>query len=202
MCQTQVCSLVFIEWLSQNSYMTCYVLHVSQTLYAACEPYFVCCMPAILLCCTLVRNTWVRLYVLHTSKTLCAALGSVFSCELSAILCQIRTKAFNKMACKQNMIKCMDTQKITFCWVYSDYACSVALCKHNRDVLIIGLAIISVADMLLFCYIGISTVCPESQYFYQYSACKIFLFNAHHEVCNWLKDFKIAFILCSSLYND
>ena len=31
---------------------------------------------------------------------------------------------------------------------------------------------------------------------------KNFLFNAYQEVCNWLKDFKMAFILCSSLYND
>ena len=35
-----------------------------------------------------------------------------------------------------------------------------------RDVLIIGLAIISVADMLLFYYIGIGTVCLGSQYCY------------------------------------
>ena len=31
---------------------------------------------------------------------------------------------------------------------------------------------------------------------------KIFLFNAHQKVCSWLKDFKITFILCNSLYYD
>ena len=73
---------------------------------------------------------------------------------------------------------------------------------HTRDVPIIRSAVLSVADMLLLYYIGIGTVCLESQYCYRYSACKIILFNARQEVCNWLKDFKIAFILCSSLYND
>ena len=60
-----------------------------------------------------------------------------------------------------------------------------------RDVPIIE------SDMLLFYYIGIATVCLESRYL---EHAKIFLFNARQEVCSWLKDFKIAFILCSSLY--
>ena len=67
------------------------MLHMSQTLCAACKPYI--------------------FHVLHASKkhsseTLCAVCGLFFSYaarELTAILCQIRTKAYNEMACKQNM---------------------------------------------------------------------------------------------------
>ena len=71
---------------------------------------------------------------------------------------------------------------------------------HIRDVPIMGLEILSVADMR---YIDIDTVSLESRYIATNIAhAKLFLFNARQEVCNWLKDFKIAFILCSLLYND
>ena len=54
-----------------------------------------------------------------------------------------------------------------------------------RDVLIIGSVIISVADMLLFYYIGIGIVCLESRYCYRYIAhAKMCLFNALQEVWN------------------
>ena len=54
-----------------------------------------------------------------------------------------------------------------------------------RYVPIIGSAIISVANMLLFYYIGIGTVHLESRCCYRYIAhAKIFLFNTHQEVCN------------------
>ena len=53
---------------------------------------------------------------------------------------------------------------------------------YSRDVPIIGLAIISVADMLHFYYIGIGTVCLESRYCYtDIVHAKIFLFNACQE---------------------
>ena len=87
--------------------------------------------------------------------------------------------------------------------MYSKLLALLLVCYvFTRDVPIIGAAIISVADMQLFYYIGVSTVCLESRYCYRYSTHKNILFNALQEVCNWLKDFKVALILCTSLYND
>ena len=60
--------------------------------------------------------------------------------------------------------------------------------KMTRNVLIIGLAIIYwLLILMLFLWV-ISTAYPEIQYYYLYSACKINSFNAHREVCYWLKD--------------
>ena len=57
-------------------------------------------------------------------------------------------------------------------WWQRKLPCMYKNTANIRDVPIIGLAIISVANMLLFYYIGIATVCLESRYCYQYSACK------------------------------
>ena len=86
------------QQLSHNSRVTSYVLHTSQALCAACEPYFVCWM--------IVRNTQVRLRAIHMSKTSCAACESVFlyaSLELTTMLCQIRIKVHNEMAKRDKM---------------------------------------------------------------------------------------------------
>ena len=56
-----------------------------------------------------------------------------------------------------------------------------------RDVPIIRSAIIMVADMLVFYYIGIATVCLESRYCYNIVHAKIFLFNARQKACSWLR---------------
>ena len=70
------------------------VLYVSHTVY------FTCCMLAIL---HMLHNS-----KKHVSQTSCSAHESVFLCaahEIAALLCQITIKAYNEMACKQNMEK-------------------------------------------------------------------------------------------------
>lgn len=79
--------------------------HVLDTKHISCPACYKQAHKSDFMCCT-----WVRL--------LCAACESVFSCAAHKLRnCQVRTKAYNKMSwsCKQNMIKCMDTQKIAFC---------------------------------------------------------------------------------------
>ena len=71
-----------------------------------------------------------------------------------------------------------------------------------RDVQIIGSEIISVADMLPFYYSVSLRFAYKADIATNIAHAKIFLFNARQEVCSWLKDFKIAFIHCSSLHND
>ena len=113
-----------------------HVLHMSNISCVAHEPYFTCCM--------LIRSTQVRFCVLQVSKTLCAACESAFQCavcKLTTILSQIRTKAYNEMACKQNMLECVDTQKIALCQVYvylysnlwMTLYCTTSITKHDND---------------------------------------------------------------------
>ena len=58
------------------------MLHVSQTLCAICEPYFMHYMQTIL---HVLHNS-----KKHTSQTLCAA------CELTGIVCQISFARYGK----------------------------------------------------------------------------------------------------------
>ena len=101
----------WVTWL--NSRVTRYVLYASQTSCVALELYFLCGTRPIL--CVLHSTKK------HTSQTSCAACESAFlcaACKLTAILFQRRIREYNEMACKQNMIKCVDTQKIVFCQVF------------------------------------------------------------------------------------
>ena len=94
---------------------------------------------------TLACDMQVRLHARHESHISCAVCkpyvlhvlhASQHSHVLhvrTAILCQIRTKAYNGIACKQNMIKFVDMQKIVFCQIYTYVRTYVPLLQSTLD---------------------------------------------------------------------
>ena len=113
-CSKHTCVLQFLSWLKSK--------HVCDMKWATHESTFLYCMWAIFMCCT-----WVIVHVLHDSKkhvtsTSCAARKTAFlctACRLTAIFCQRRIKPT-----QQNVIKCVTTNKIIFCQVFTYLYCN------------------------------------------------------------------------------